>query len=89
MSLRSRLKSDVVWPPISFLTRPMYLSMLAGLLSSTSLIVSRLGAQLRLSPQDPRKENFEISRCRLTPWQCSQLGCVSGDAVRTSTEVIS
>ena len=67
----------------------MYLSMLAPLLSSTSLVVSRLGAQLRLLPHEGRKENLEISRCTFTLSQCSQDGRLSSDAVRTNTDVIS
>jgi hypothetical protein len=65
----------------------MYLSILAPLLSSTSLVVSRLGAQLRLSPQDALKENFEISFSIFALWQCSQVGCLLADGVRTKTEV--
>lgn len=89
ISRRSRLKSGVVWPPISFLIRPMYLSMLAPLFSSKSLVVSWLGTQLRLFPHEARKENLEINRCTFALSQCSQDGCLSSDAVRTSTEVIS
>lgn len=88
ISRRSRLNSGVVWPPISFLIRPMYLLTLAPLLSSKSLVVSRLGAQFRLSPHDGRKENLEISFSTFALWQYSQVGCLSFDELRTSKEVI-
>ncbi len=89
ISRRSRLNSGVVWPPISFLIRPIYLSTLAPLVSSKSLVVSRLGTQFRLSPHEARKENFEISFSTFALWQCSQLGCLSSVGLRISTEVIS
>ena len=61
----------------------MYWSILAALSSFTSLIVSRLGAQLRLSPHDARNENPDISRCMspLPHWRHS--GCLSADQLYT------